>query len=97
MTPLYNCSSKIRYTDLVVSIREYAIAGIIDEKYKNVKEIEKTLGYFLLNSYCLQDSYIFNGSWTTIVTLEVPLFYNGTMEVVAEELDRIVREKGWKL
>ena len=97
MTPLYTCASKIRYTDLVVSIREYAIAGIIDEKYKNVKEIEKTLGYFLLNSYCLQDSYIFNGSWTTIVTLEVPLFYNGTMEVVAEELDRVVREKGWKL
>lgn len=97
MTPLYTCPSMIRYTDLIISIREYAIAGIIDEKYKDVAEIEKTLGYFLLNSYCVQDSYIFNGSWTTIVSLEVPLFYNGVMDVVVQELDRVVKERGWRL
>ena len=90
-------SNQIRYTDLVTSIKEYAAAGIIDEKYKSISAIESTLGYFLLNSYCLQDSYIFTGSWTTMSTLEVPLFYNGTMEVVEEEIERIRLEKGWRI
>lgn len=89
--------NQIRYTDLVVSIREYAMAGLIDKRYQDIKTIEKTLGYFLLNSYCLQDAYIFTGSWTTASMLEVPLLYNGVMEVVEQEIERVRTEKGWKI
>lgn len=97
MNHLYCHANQIRYTDLLIGIREYALAGIIDEQYANPENIDPTLGYFLLNSYCLQDSYIFTGSWTTVTLLEVPLLYNGVMEVVAEEIDRIRVEKGWKI
>ena len=90
-------SNQIRYTDLIVSIREYAMAGIIEDKYKNIQEIDKTLGYFLLNSYCLQDSYIFTGSWTTQSMLEIPLMYNGVMDVVDQEIERVRMEKGWAI
>ena len=97
MSDMYCYPNQIRYTDLTISIREYAMAGIIDEKYKDISEIEKTLGNFLFNSYCLQDAYIFTGSWTTNSMMEIPLFYNGIMEVVANEIERIRVEKGWSL
>ena len=94
----FDChNNQIRYTDLVIGIREYALAGIIDEKYTDIKEIEKTLGYFLLNSYCLQDAYIFSSSWVTVSMLEIPLLYNGVMEVVNDELERVRLEKGWRI
>lgn len=85
---------QIFYTDLIYYVREYARAGIIDDKYTDIKEIEKTLGYFLGNSICLQDSYIFSGSWVGRATNEIPLLYNGTMTVVVEELERIEKERG---
>jgi hypothetical protein len=44
------------------------------------------------NSICLQDNYIMNGSWTTRNCLEIPLFYNGAMDIVVSELDRVARE-----
>lgn len=97
MQDMYCYSNQIRYTDLVIGIREYAKAGIIDSKYEDINTIDLTLGYFLFNSYCLQDSYIFTGSWTTNQLLEVPLLYNGVMDVVIEEIDRIRSEKGWKI
>lgn len=87
-------NNQIFYTDLVNDIREYAFAGIIDEKYTDVSEIEKTLGYFLGNSLCLQDGYIFTGSWVGKAPNELPLLYNGTMDIVAKEFDRILEEKG---
>lgn len=97
MSDLYCHANQIRYTDLIVSIREYAMAGIINKKYENIEEISKTLGYFLFNSYCLQDAYIFTGSWTTASMMEVPLLYNGTMDIVLKEIERIRTEKGWKI
>ena len=55
------------------------------------------LGYsgnpFLENSYCLQDAYIMNGSWVARSLLEVPLWYNGAMDVVVEELKEIKKSK----
>lgn len=84
----------IFYTDLVNDIREYAFAGIIDEKYTELSILEETLGYFLNNSICLQDGYIFTGTWTGRAPNEIPLLYNGTMDVVQEELIRAKKEKG---
>lgn len=97
MMQMYTHPNQIRYTDLVIAIREYALAGLIDKKYEDSDEIEKTLGYYLLNSYCIQDAYITNGSWTTISNLEIPLFYNGVMEIVVEEIDNVLKRRGWKL
>lgn len=85
---------QIFYTDLIYDIKEYAHAGIIDERYKEISNIEPTLGYFLENSLCLQDAYLFTGSWLSRCPNEIPLLYNGTMAVVQEELDRILEERG---
>lgn len=94
MNLMYQHPHKIIYTDLITLIREYAIAGIIDKRYAAIKEIEKTLGYFMCNSYCVQDGYIFAGSWSTTGTLEVPLIYNGAMQASYEDFERIVHKKG---
>lgn len=91
------CPNTIAYTDFITIIREYAIAGLIDEKYKNPLNIEPTLGYFLHNSYCVQDAYIMNGSWVTRSFLEVPLFYNGVMDLVMQQVEKTIKSKGVQL
>jgi MoaA/NifB/PqqE/SkfB family radical SAM enzyme len=92
MVPFETSPNQILYTDLILFVREYAKAGLIDPKYTSIAEIEKTLPAFMENSICLQDNYIMNGSWTTRNCLEIPLFYNGAMDIVVSELDRVARE-----
>lgn len=86
--------NQIQYTDLINFIREYAIAGLIDEKYQNMNEIEESLSMFLGNSYCVQDSYIFAGSWVTMSGLDIPLLYNGAADVAKEEFKRLMEKEG---
>lgn len=93
----YYCPHNINYIDLMYSIRDFAEAGIIDPKYANSEEIIPTLGAFLGLTYCVQDAYIMNGSWTTQSMLEVPLLYNGAMDEVMKELHSIMKEKGYML
>lgn len=93
LTPCVFCANNRDYTDLIIQIREQAFAGIIDPKYKNVEEIENTLGYFMGNSYCVQDAFLVNGSYTTRSMLEVPLLYNGAMDVALKEIERIMEER----
>jgi hypothetical protein len=45
---LYEYRNQIFYTDLVQQIRQYAKSGLIDSKYENLAEIEKTVPVFLL-------------------------------------------------
>lgn len=91
------CPNTIAYTDYITIIREYAIAGLIDKKYTDIKNIEPTLTYFLNNSYCVQDAYIMNGSWVTRSLLDIPLLYNGVMDLVMEQTDKLLEERGIKL
>lgn len=97
LLPLYTQPNQILYTDYLIFIREYAFAGIIDEKYKDIKNIQPVLDYFLATSYCLQDSYIFNGSWVTPTTTEIPLLFNGAMDIVENEIKEVMQKKGWSL
>lgn len=85
---------QIFYTDYVKFVYEYAKAGIIDEKWTDMSKIDKTIAIFVDKSCCLQDSYIITGSWITSNPLEIPLWYNGAMDVVEEEIDRIMAERG---
>ena len=59
-----------------------------------MSKIDKTVAIFVDKSCCLQDSYIITGSWITSNPLEIPLWYNGAMDVVEEEIDRIMAERG---
>lgn len=93
MLQLYEYPSCIWYTDIYKMIKEYAVAGVIDKKYLKDENIYPTLGYFLKLSSCIQDNYIFNGSWVTHSFLELPVLYNGTMDVVLEEYERVKGEK----
>lgn len=88
MSKVNTCPSQFIFTDFIVFIREYARQGIIDKKYLDPKEIIPTLPYFMHNSYCMQDGYIQTGSWTTMPTYEVPLLYNGAMDVAMEALKK---------
>lgn len=92
MTPLNTVPSQFLYTDLILMIREYAKVGLVDAQYEDVTNIEKTLGGWLETSYCLQDGYIMSGSWTTRSFLEIPLYYNGAMQVITEEIERVYTE-----
>ena len=84
MSKINCCEHSIMYTDYIITIREYARAGIIDAQYLDIKNIEKTLFYYLNRSFCMQDSLIQTGSWLTMSSYEVPLMYNGAMEVASE-------------
>lgn len=88
------CKNKhsIWYTDLLLIIREYAYSGIIDSKYQNVDNVVETLCCLLNNATCIQDNYIANGSWTTPHFLEVPLLYNGAMDIIMRNIKRIFDE-----
>jgi len=97
MLPLYTCPNQIIYTDVVTFVREYAFAGIIDEKYKDIKNAELAVDYFLRRSYCVQDAYLQNGSWTTLPTYEFPLLLNGALDLSIEEFNKILTKKGWKI
>lgn len=90
---LYEYRNQIFYTDLVQQIRQYAKSGLIDSKYENLEEIEKTIPIFLLQSQCIQDCFIFGGSWTTRTPLEIPLFYNGSMDIIVEEIENKKRKE----
>lgn len=92
MSAINNCPHQILYTDYIIFIREYARCGLIDEKYMDVKEIEATLPHYLGNSYCMQDGFIQTGSWTTISSYEIPLMYNGAMEISMEEVKKYVHK-----
>lgn len=94
MTPLDTCPHQIFYTDYMVFIKEYAKAGIIDEKYLNPKEIEATLAHYLDNSFCMQDGFIQSGTWTTIATYEIPLMYNGAMDIAIQETNKYMDKFG---
>ena len=93
MNKMLNYPNQILYTDYIIFIREYARAGIIDKKYLDIKNIEPTLPHYLGNSYCMQDGFTQNGSWTTISSYEIPLMYNGAMDIAMEEVNRCLREE----
>jgi len=40
---------------------------------------------------------MFGGTWTTHSPLEIPLYYNGTMDVVMKDIDRALKREGAKL
>ena len=94
MSYLETCPHQILYTDYMIFIKEYAKAGIIDKKYLDPKEIEKTLAHYLDNSYCMQDGFIQSGSWTTVSSYEIPLMYNGAMDIVIREVDKFMEKMG---
>lgn len=85
---------QIFYTDYAKFVYEYAKSGIIDEKWTNLKEINKTLNVFLNKSCCLQDAYIITGSWITVNHLEIPLWYNGAIDIVMEEVNKFFDKRG---
>ena len=91
---LYAYRHQMWSTDCVQQIKWYAEAGIIDPKYKEQENIIPTLGTFLLNSQCIQDGFMFGGTWTTHSPLEIPLFYNGTMDIVMKEINRVLKRRG---
>lgn len=91
IAPLDDYPHQAIYTDWVIFIREYAKAGLIDKKWEDIKLIEKILPYFMDGSYCVQDGFIVSGSWTTVAHLEIPVLFNGAMDVALEELERIKR------
>ena len=97
MRPLYEEPNQILYTDMITFIIEYANAGIIDEKYKDMKNAEIALDYFLRRAYCVQDAYLQNGSWVTPPAYEIPLLLNGVMDITLKEFDKLLMKKGWKL
>lgn len=90
---LYEYENQIFFTDAVQQIKTYADNGIIDSKYSNIENILPTLGFFLLTAQCIQDCFIFGGTWTTRTPLEIPLMYNGTMDVIVEEIERVIKEQ----
>lgn len=90
-------ANQIQYTDLITFIREYAIAGLIDEKYKDIRNIEPTLSMQMGNSYCVQDAFIFSGSWVTMSGLDIPLLYNGVADIVLKEIEKVMRKEGMLL
>jgi sulfatase maturation enzyme AslB (radical SAM superfamily) len=90
MSSINKCPHQILYTDYIIFIREYARCGLIDKKYMDIKEIEATLPHYLGNSYCMQDGFIQTGSWTTISSYEIPLMYNGAMEISIEEAKKYI-------
>ena len=94
MSFMNTCPHQIFYTDYMIFIKEYAKAGIIDEKYLNPKAIEETLPHYLDNSYCMQDGFIQNGTWTTVATYEIPLMYNGAMEISIQEANKYMKTIG---
>lgn len=93
MSQLYKYESFILYTDLIIFIREYAFAGIIDSKYTEVQNITPILDYFLGQSYCLQDAFLSNGSWVTISTNEIPLLFNGAVELTVDEIKAYLKKR----
>ena len=97
LSKTYEYSHQIWNTDLIQQIKYYADAGLIDKKYQDQQNIIPTLGYFLLNSTCIQDSFMFGGTWTTHSPLEIPLLYNGTMDIVIDEIHRVMRDRGAEL
>jgi len=46
------------------------------------------------NSYCVQDAFIFSGSWVTMAGLDIPLLYNGVADIVVKEIEKIMRKEG---
>lgn len=88
---LQTCPNQIRATDLIIFIREYARLNIIDKKYLNLENIKPTLPYFLEIPYCMQDSFIQHGSWTTTSTHEIPLLYNGAMDIIISEVEKYLQ------
>jgi len=88
MNKLYQYPSQIFYTDLMQQLKYYAESGIIDEKYKDINNITPTLSVFLASSQCIQDCFIFGGTWTTRTPLEIPLYWNGSMDVIMSEIER---------
>ena len=88
---LYEYTNYTFYTDLIQQVKNYADSGLIDSKYQNISEIEPTVSILLSRSQCIQDCFIFGGSWTTRTPLEIPLFYNGSMDLIVNEIKRNAR------
>lgn len=93
MRDVIECPSQFIYSDWVINIREFAKAGVIDKKWEDINLINQIMPYFMENSYCMQDAFIFTGSWITMPSLELPLLFNGAMDVALEEVERIKRER----
>ena len=93
MWQIYDNPHQIWYTDLYHNVQLYAQAGIIDEKYALDKHIVPTLGYFSYLSSCIQDNFLMTGSWVTHTFLEIPLLYNGVMDIVIDELNRNIKKE----
>lgn len=89
------CTKKhhIWTTDLVNTVQNSAFAGIIDEKYQDRNNIIPTIPVLLTKSCCIQDSLILTGSWVTAAWLEVPLLYNGALDIVLDELNKLFDTK----
>lgn len=94
MCKMNTCKNSVLYTDYLIAIREYARAGIIDKQYLDIETTKRTIKFQLGNSYCMQDGLLQNGSWTTPPTYEVPLLYNGAMEIAIKVTDEYMRKFG---
>lgn len=92
MCKMNTCENAILFTDYLVAIREYAKAGIIESKYTDIDKIKPTIRFFMSNSYCMQDGFVQNGSWTTPPTYEIPLMYNGAMDVAVAEAKKYMQK-----
>lgn len=90
---MYEYEHQIFFTDLAQQIKCYADSGVIDPKYSDMNNILPTLGYFLSEAQCIQDNFMFGGSWVTKSPLEIPLMYNGTMDIVLEEIHKQIQER----
>jgi hypothetical protein len=75
-------------------VKLYAKAGIIDQKYLDDKYLIPSLGCFLNLSSCIQDNFLMNGSWVTHTYLEIPLFYNGVMDIALQEFNNEIKKRG---
>lgn len=84
---------QIWYTDLLINVQEAAKAQIIDPKYQDRSLIQLTAPVLLTRATCIQDNLLLSGSWMTPPFLEIPLLYNGAMDIILNELDRLFKEK----
>ena len=94
MSQLYQSPHQIWFTDMLYMVREYAFAGIIDSKYTDINVIMPTLAYFMNLSSCIQDNVLQTGSLVFHCTYELPLFYNGAMDIIISEAQKVRDKKG---
>ena len=77
-------NEKILKENLIKEIQNFAFLRQIDSKYLDRKNIIPTLNIILAKN-CPYNNYIYNGNWLYPVTNEVPLYYNGVMDIILKE------------